>query len=200
MSRAIYRSLLWLHPAAFRDRFASEMLWLYDETVMAEGAAALLADGFTSLVRQWLMRRVTWKFAAAVIGGLLQVGVVLALSRDVRSGRALAANPISVAKAAKSVEFGGLATRRSVMATSAVSSGARADTPSPQAPVSELPAGDGPLVFAVLFGIVFVYACQRRRFQPAVRCRLARSRRLDRDQMRETPSRRPTSGLSIIAD
>jgi hypothetical protein len=200
MSRAIYRSLLWLHPAAFRDRFAAEMLWLYDETVSAEGAAALLADGLNSLIRRWLIRRLTWKLAAAVAGGLLEVGLVLALSRDVYSSRARAASRVSVAEAASSLDSGALASGRSATQNPAADPLAGVNPASPQAaPVSAIPVGDAPLAFAVLFGIVFVYACQRRRFELRDRGVPGASRHLSRDRMRES-SARPKPRLSIIAD
>ena len=31
MLRSLYRRLLCLHPPAFRQRFAEEMLWIFDE-------------------------------------------------------------------------------------------------------------------------------------------------------------------------
>lgn len=200
MSRAIYRGLLWLHPAAFRDRFAAEMLWLYDETVAGEGAGALLADGFASLVRQWLARRLTWKLAAAVIGGLLEVGVVLALSRDVYSARGRAADRVSVGKTAASIESNSRASLIAVQSRAA-NSLAPADAANSQAaPVSALPVGGAPLGFAVLFGIVFVYGCQRRRFQPSARSRLPARRRQSVGPMRQTRQAGPKPRLSIIAD
>ena len=204
MSRAIYRSLLWLHPAAFRDRFAAEMLWLYDETVGSEGAAALLADGFASLVRQWLTRRLTWKVAAAVIGGMLEVGLVLALSRGGYSDRARAANRVS--ETATSIDSDGLATDRTALPSGVANSRMETNAANPQAaparglPVSALPVGDAPLGFAVLFGIVFVYACRRRGFQLGVRSTSPARRRLRRDQIREMPRVEAESRLSTIAD
>lgn len=201
MNRAIYRCLLRLHPAVFRDRFAAEMLWLYDEMVSAEGAAALLADGLASLARQWLVRRLTWTAAAAVIGGMLEVGLVLSLSHDVYSGRARAVKRVSISETAASAESDRPA-RRIAKQNPAASS---ADPPNAvnrqTVPVSALPVGDAPLGFAVLFGIVFVYACHRRRFQPTVRSRPAMSRRLSVDPMaRQTRPAKPKPLLSIIAD
>jgi hypothetical protein len=52
--RAVYRGLLWLHPADFEERYGEEMLWLFDLQRPHEIAAALLLDCFISLVRQWL--------------------------------------------------------------------------------------------------------------------------------------------------
>lgn len=200
MSRAIYRSLLWLHPGAFRERFGAEMLWLYDETVSAEGATALLADGFASLVRQWLARRITWKVAAAVIGGLLEVGVLLALSRNVHSSRARVVKHVSASETAASVESNGPASLIA-MQSPAANSPAPANAANSQAtPVSALPVGGAPLAFAVLFGVVFVYAWQRRRFQPAIHSKSATRRHLSGDPTPETRRARPKSQLSIIAD
>jgi hypothetical protein len=72
MTRVLYRWLLWLHPPAFRREFADEMLCIFEEAA-AGGAAPLFADGLISLVRQWLLRSRSWKLAAAVIGGLLEI-------------------------------------------------------------------------------------------------------------------------------
>jgi hypothetical protein len=51
ISRFAYRLLLRLHPAGFRDEFAAEMLWIYDEECQ-EGAGHLFLDGAISLLRQ----------------------------------------------------------------------------------------------------------------------------------------------------
>jgi hypothetical protein len=72
MMRSVYRSLLWLHPPAFRRRFAGEMLWIFDEAVPAEGPARLLFDGTCSLVRQWLVGCGAWKILAGALGAFLQ--------------------------------------------------------------------------------------------------------------------------------
>jgi len=64
MIRSLYRCLLWLHPPAFRQQFAGEMLWIFDEAAATEGAAPLLFDGVISLVRQWAIGSGTWKVAA----------------------------------------------------------------------------------------------------------------------------------------
>ena len=37
MSRSLYRLLLNLHPPAFRERFAAEMLWIFDEAAATQG-------------------------------------------------------------------------------------------------------------------------------------------------------------------
>lgn len=59
MLRLLYLWLLRLHPAGFRERFAEEMLCIFDQTVASQAggdrraASRLLADGVVSLVRQW---------------------------------------------------------------------------------------------------------------------------------------------------
>ncbi len=54
MTRALYRGLLWLHPALFEERFAEEMLWIFDLRRPTEAGITLLLDCFVSLFRQWL--------------------------------------------------------------------------------------------------------------------------------------------------
>ena len=73
MTRSLYRSLLWLHPAFFRKRFGEEMLWIFDEAAATQGVFALFGDGLASLARQWVMRAGTWKLAVAGAGGLLEI-------------------------------------------------------------------------------------------------------------------------------
>jgi hypothetical protein len=71
MIRAIYRSLIGIHPPEFREQFAEEMLWIFDECNRREHLD-LLTDGFTSLVRQWTLRSGLWKLgAAAMVSALL---------------------------------------------------------------------------------------------------------------------------------
>ena len=72
MIRTLYRWLLWLHPPAFRREFAGEMLWIFEEA-SAEGIAPLFADGFVSLLRQWLLRSGQWKLAAALLGAVIEM-------------------------------------------------------------------------------------------------------------------------------
>jgi hypothetical protein len=69
--RGMYRCLVWLHPAAFRQLYAEEMLWIFDEATDTWGPVSLLADAGISLIRQWLMRSELWIGAAAFIGGIL---------------------------------------------------------------------------------------------------------------------------------
>ncbi len=66
MKRACYQCLLWLHPAGFRERFADEMLWIFDETAAEEGLR-VFADGFLSLLRQWALNSGVWKMASAAV-------------------------------------------------------------------------------------------------------------------------------------
>ena len=69
MTRTLYRWLVGLHPPAFRLRFGEELLWIFDESSIASGAAPLLYDAFISLLRQWLVRSEMWKWAVAGIAG-----------------------------------------------------------------------------------------------------------------------------------
>jgi hypothetical protein len=54
VSRLAYRLILRLHSASFRDQFASEMLWIFDQEQGQQpgGAAYLFMDGMLSLLRQ----------------------------------------------------------------------------------------------------------------------------------------------------
>ena len=54
MIRVLYRWLLWLHPAEFEERFAEDMLWIFDLRRADEMGFALLLDCLLSLGRQWL--------------------------------------------------------------------------------------------------------------------------------------------------
>ncbi len=71
MMRGFYRCLLCLHPPRFRQQFAGEMLWIFDEAAPDAGVMPLVADAAVSLARQWLIRCGTWKVAAGALGGLL---------------------------------------------------------------------------------------------------------------------------------
>ncbi|PYX91159.1 MAG: hypothetical protein DMG67_10945 [Acidobacteria bacterium] len=64
MLRRLYCLLLRLHPPYFRQRFANEMLLIFDEKTTADGrraAARLMADGAASLARQWALRPRFWE-------------------------------------------------------------------------------------------------------------------------------------------
>jgi hypothetical protein len=67
MLRALYRGLLYLHPPAFRKRFAEEMLWIFDEAAATRGILGLFADGLVSLLRQWIVRPESWHAPLAAI-------------------------------------------------------------------------------------------------------------------------------------
>jgi uncharacterized membrane protein len=73
MNRTLYRWLIGLHPPAFRLRFESELLWIFDESRDASGAAPLLYDAAISLLRQWLVRSGMWKWVLGGIAGALPV-------------------------------------------------------------------------------------------------------------------------------
>lgn len=55
--RKFYRWILAAHPRAFRERFESEMLCVFDEALATEGTSRLIMDGILSLLRQRLFRR-----------------------------------------------------------------------------------------------------------------------------------------------
>ncbi|HXI41860.1 MAG TPA: hypothetical protein VNH83_17880 [Bryobacteraceae bacterium] len=54
MIRFLYICLLRLHPRPFRQRFAGEMLWIFDQAM--ESRASLMTDAVVSLWRQWALR------------------------------------------------------------------------------------------------------------------------------------------------
>jgi len=56
MFRPCYLMLLRIHPRGFRDRFAEEMLEIYDNTGNAGMRLGLFLDAIVSLGRQWLFR------------------------------------------------------------------------------------------------------------------------------------------------
>jgi enterochelin esterase-like enzyme len=74
MRRSLYRYLVWLHPAVFRDQFGEEMLWIFAEAGGKE-KRQLFTDAFVSLLRQWMLRSGIWKMAlGAVVSSLLLFG------------------------------------------------------------------------------------------------------------------------------
>jgi uncharacterized membrane protein len=75
MTRTLYRWLIWLHPSSFRLRFEEELLWIFDESSAASGAASLLYDAVISLLRQWFMRSGMWKWVVGGIAGALPIVV-----------------------------------------------------------------------------------------------------------------------------
>jgi hypothetical protein len=89
MTRLLYRGLLRMHPSAFRRQFAPEMLAIFEDTAVTEGAAALLFDAVISLLRQWLLRSGLWKAVVAILGAALQVIPPLWMSTRPRAGHIL---------------------------------------------------------------------------------------------------------------
>ena len=71
MTRALYRSLIGLHPPAFRLRFEEELLWIFDESCDESSAILLVYDAVISLLRQWLLRSGMWKWALGAIAGAI---------------------------------------------------------------------------------------------------------------------------------
>ncbi|MEZ2348488.1 hypothetical protein [Terriglobus sp. RCC_193] len=69
-ARGVYQLLLALHPAAFRERFAQEMLWVFDQTVGDTGVCHALADGTLSVMKQWAANDVSPRAAADMFGRL----------------------------------------------------------------------------------------------------------------------------------
>jgi Ca2+-binding EF-hand superfamily protein len=56
MLRPLYVWLIRLHPRYFRQRFAEEMLQIFEEVSGPRAVASLFADAFLSLFRQWIFR------------------------------------------------------------------------------------------------------------------------------------------------
>jgi hypothetical protein len=77
MIRLLYRCLLRMHPVAFRESFAAEMLAIFDDS--ESGRVSLLVDGLLSIARQWLLRNdAPWKFLLACWAASLELaGVAL---------------------------------------------------------------------------------------------------------------------------
>jgi hypothetical protein len=66
MRRGLYRCLICMHPAVFRQRYAEEMLWIFDEEI-GQGVLPFFVDGVISLFRQRLLRSNIWKMAAGTV-------------------------------------------------------------------------------------------------------------------------------------
>jgi len=77
MIRALYSSLLLLHPRAFRERFSDEMLSIFDEIPATRDRAFLLYDALRSLGFQWLFRSNLWIFALAFLLALVSAAIGL---------------------------------------------------------------------------------------------------------------------------
>ena len=85
MLRAVYSVFLALHPAQFRERFAGEMLWIFDQASGPREQSSYFADAIVSLARQRLFRSDLWKWAAAMIAGF--VPLLLAFGSFLFQGR-----------------------------------------------------------------------------------------------------------------
>jgi hypothetical protein len=75
--RFFYAFIIRLHPPSFRNRFAQEMLWIFEEAADSWGAASLFRDGILSLLRQWLIRSEFWKWLVAAIAGVVPLIIAL---------------------------------------------------------------------------------------------------------------------------
>ncbi len=64
-NRMLYRTILHLHPAPFRERFAGEMLWIFDEMFAERGMWKLATDALSSLLKQWVVADAVPKTAPA---------------------------------------------------------------------------------------------------------------------------------------
>jgi hypothetical protein len=71
MSRALYGLLLRLHPMEFRERFAEEMHWVFEEAAGQWSIGSLITDAALSLGRQWLLRSDLWKWVVAGVAGMV---------------------------------------------------------------------------------------------------------------------------------
>ena len=69
--RFLYALFISLHPPSFRERFAQEMLWIFEESANMGDAGSLFRDAILSLLRQWLIRSELWKWLVAGIAGLV---------------------------------------------------------------------------------------------------------------------------------
>jgi hypothetical protein len=79
-----YRLLLRVHPRAFRDRFAAEMLWIFDEECNRRAATHLLIDGAISAVRQHAKNQDDVELASPVFG--VEVSSGMSPRRFVQAG------------------------------------------------------------------------------------------------------------------
>jgi hypothetical protein len=69
--RFLYALLISLHPSSFRERFAQEMLLIFDGAANSWGAGSLCRDAILSLLRQWLLSSELWKWLVAGIAGVV---------------------------------------------------------------------------------------------------------------------------------
>lgn len=86
---ALYGLLIRLHPSEFRERFAEEMRWIFEEAAGKWGITSLMADAGISLGRQWLVRSDLWKWVVAGVAGMVPLLVAFGsfLFPDRRLGR-----------------------------------------------------------------------------------------------------------------
>jgi hypothetical protein len=63
-----------MHPPRFRQRFAEEMLGIFDEAHCKFAAARLVLDGIASLARQWILRSEFWEQPIAEVETLRSSG------------------------------------------------------------------------------------------------------------------------------
>jgi hypothetical protein len=63
MLRPLYRCMLRMHPPSFRERFADEILSIFDTATTSREQFRLLVDAFVSLARQWIFRPEFWQGA-----------------------------------------------------------------------------------------------------------------------------------------
>ena len=71
MFRSVFHFLVKLHPRAFRERFAAEMLSIFDHSTGRKAAFGLVVDAWFSLLRQWGFRPAFWSDAVAAEQTLL---------------------------------------------------------------------------------------------------------------------------------
>src|SRR5258708_40370952 len=72
MRRGLYRCLICMHPAVFRQRYAEEMLWIFDEAI-GQVVLPLFVVGAISWFRQWLLRSNIWKMAAGTVVSIVLI-------------------------------------------------------------------------------------------------------------------------------
>jgi len=99
MKRRFYRLLLWMHPPGFRDQFADEMLWIYDEAASGNGNRAFFRDALGSLARQWLIRRRAWTVVLAALAAASQAALLTPMVRFPSHKIAGANAPLAVSQA-----------------------------------------------------------------------------------------------------
>jgi hypothetical protein len=81
MLRLIYRILIRLHPANFREQHGAEMLCIFDESAPQE-SRRLISDGLLSIIRQWFFNSGWWKLlAGAAVSSCLILGWAYSVTR-----------------------------------------------------------------------------------------------------------------------